>query len=123
LAERKRLQRGTDFTGILMMPAIEPINDDSSFVYDQLVIVRDIRCATVCPHHLLPVELVVHIGYLPGSKMLGISKFDRIAKEYCKPPRTQEEYTAVLAKTIHERLEAKYTYPRPRDRTTYTYAL
>src|SRR5690606_12584762 len=62
--------------------AVEPVNKDQSFVYDQLITVMNMRCATVCPHHLLPVELNVHVGYVPNEKILGLSKFARVAEEY-----------------------------------------
>jgi GTP cyclohydrolase IA len=42
--------------------------------YDELVLVRAIPFGTVCEHHLLPFSGVAHIGYLPGERILGLSK-------------------------------------------------
>lgn len=69
-----------------------------------LISILDMKVACLCPHHLLPVEMIVNVGYVPFNKILGLSKFARIAKEYCKPPKTQEEYTAGLVKLISEKL-------------------
>lgn len=86
--------------------AVEDITE--KYQYDQLIITDTIKCSMACPHHLLPVEMKVHIGYLPNGKILGLSKFGRIAEALCKPPKTQEQYTADLAKIISEKLETKW---------------
>lgn len=74
---------------------------------DQMIIVRDINANLVCPHHLLPVRMIVHIGYVPYQKQLGLSKFARVARDLCRPI-TQEEYTHQLVDTIWEGLEPKW---------------
>lgn len=88
--------------------AIEPVNQDEQFVYDQLIIIDTIRCSMLCPHHLLPVEMDVNIGYIPDKDILGLSKFARVAQEYAKPPKTQEKYTAGLANLIKDKLKANW---------------
>lgn len=75
--------------------------------YDQLVVVKDIDVDLVCPHHLLPVDLVVHIGYLPNGKILGLSKFARVARALSYS-QTQEQYTKQLVEVIHKNLEPKW---------------
>jgi GTP cyclohydrolase I len=61
--------------------------------YDGMIVQRDIRCYSMCPHHLLPVEYKVNIGYVPDKTMLGISKLTRIVKLLAKAPKLQEQYT------------------------------
>ena len=75
--------------------------------YDQLVIVKDIDVDLVCPHHLLPVDLIVHIGYLPNGQILGLSKFARVAKALSYP-QIQEGYTKQLVDIIFENLKPKW---------------
>lgn len=61
--------------------------------YDGMIVQKDIRCYSMCPHHLLPVEYRVNIGYIPNKRMLGISKLTRIVKILAKAPKLQEQYT------------------------------
>ena len=75
--------------------------------YDQLVIVKDIDVDLICPHHLLPVDMRVHIGYLPQGWILGLSKFARIAKDLAYP-QTQEKYTEDLVNIIMKELEPQW---------------
>lgn len=58
---------------------------------DQLVLVKDIEVFSLCPHHLLPVHYKMHVAYLPGGKVIGISKLARIADIMAKRPVLQEQ--------------------------------
>ena len=53
--------------------------------YDELVLARDIPFRSVCEHHLLPFVGVAHVGYLPGARILGLSKLARVV-ELLRPP-------------------------------------
>ena len=75
--------------------------------YNQLVIVKDIDVNLVCPHHLLPVVMKVHIGYVPNGKILGLSKFARVAKDLARPI-TQENYTEQVVEIINKKLEPQF---------------
>ena len=61
--------------------------------YDGIIVQRDIKCYSMCPHHLLPVEYNINIAYIPNKKMLGISKLTRIVELLAKAPKLQEQYT------------------------------
>ena len=63
----------------------------------------------MCPHHLLPCELQVVIGILPRGRVLGLSKFTRIAEILGNRPIMQETYTTELAEYIQKILEPKGT--------------
>lgn len=75
--------------------------------YDEMVIVKDIDSVLMCPHHLLPVSLEVHIGYLPNGKILGLSKFARVARDLASPI-TQEQYTQDIVETIFKELSPRW---------------
>src|SRR5690348_8765626 len=65
--------------------------------YDELVLVRDIPLRSVCEHHLLPFVGVAHIGYLPGDRILGLSKLARTVGHFASRPQVQERLTAQIA--------------------------
>ena len=73
--------------------------------YDELVLVRAIAFGTVCEHHLLPFSGLAHIGYLPGERILGLSKLVRIVEHFAARPQTQERLTKQVADclTVHLR--------------------
>ena len=75
--------------------------------YDQMLVRGPITVWTLCPHHLLPVCLKCWIGYLPSGKVLGLSKFTRVAVILGKRPIMQEQYVNDLANILMEKLEPR----------------
>jgi len=75
--------------------------------YDEMLVVGPIKLWTLCPHHLVPVELSCWIGYIPRGRVLGLSKFARIAVIMGKRPIMQEEYTTELVGLFMEKLEPR----------------
>jgi GTP cyclohydrolase IA len=75
--------------------------------YDELVLARGIPFRTVCEHHLLPFSGVAHVGYLPGDRILGLSKLARVVEHYAARPQTQERLTKQIADCLSERLHPR----------------
>src|SRR4051812_45092344 len=73
--------------------------------YDELVLARDIPLRSVCEHHLLPFVGVAHVGYLPGERILGLSKLARVAGHFAARPQVQERLTKQIADWLDEQLE------------------
>ena len=69
-------------------------NDDD---YDELVLVRDIRLQSMCEHHMLPFVGVAHVGYIPGERIVGLSKLARMVELHARRPQTQERLTKRIA--------------------------
>jgi GTP cyclohydrolase IA len=65
--------------------------------YDELVLARDIPIRSVCEHHLLPFVGVAHVGYLPGERILGLSKLARVVELFAHGPQVQERLTKQIA--------------------------
>jgi GTP cyclohydrolase I len=65
--------------------------------YDELVVARDIPIRSVCEHHLLPFVGVAHVGYLPGDRILGLSKLARVVELFAHGPQVQERLTKQVA--------------------------
>jgi GTP cyclohydrolase IA len=77
--------------------------------YDELVVARDIPFRTVCEHHLLPFAGVAHVGYLPGERILGLSKLARLVEHHAARPQTQERLTKQIADSLAVRLQPRGT--------------
>jgi GTP cyclohydrolase I len=75
--------------------------------YDELVLARDIPFHSVCEHHLLPFTGVAHVGYLPGDRILGLSKLARVVEMFARAPQVQERLTTQIARWLTEHLEPK----------------
>ncbi len=75
--------------------------------YDELVVVRDIRFQSVCEHHLLPFTGRAHIGYLPGERILGLSKFARVVELFSRRPQVQERLTMQVSDWLDRELSAR----------------
>ena len=74
--------------------------------YDELVLARAIPVRSVCEHHLLPFTGIAHVGYLPGRRILGLSKLARIVEHFARRPQVQERLTKQVADWL-------YTHLRP----------
>ena len=75
--------------------------------YDELVLARSIPFRTVCEHHLLPFSGVAHVGYLPGDRILGLSKLARLVEHFAARPQVQERLTKQIADCLAERLNPR----------------
>jgi GTP cyclohydrolase I len=75
--------------------------------YDELVLVRDIPVTSVCEHHVLPFTGVAHVGYLPGDRILGLSKFARLVQAHSRRTQTQERLTKQVADHLWTLLEPR----------------
>ncbi|NWG46521.1 MAG: GTP cyclohydrolase I FolE [Alphaproteobacteria bacterium] len=75
--------------------------------YDELIVLRDIRFESHCEHHLAPIIGKVHVGYLPGHKVVGISKLARVVETYARRLQVQEKMTAQIAHSIQNVLEPR----------------
>ena len=69
---------------------------------DEMVVVRDIELYSMCEHHMLPFIGKAHVGYLPGGKVLGLSKFARIIDMFARRLQIQENMTLQIAEAIEE---------------------
>jgi GTP cyclohydrolase I len=75
--------------------------------YDEIVLLRDIRIESHCEHHMVPIIGRCHIGYLPQSRVVGISKLARVADAYSKRLQLQERLTVQIADTIDQVLQPR----------------
>jgi GTP cyclohydrolase I len=74
--------------------------------YDELVFMRDIPFQSLCAHHLFPFTGVAHVAYLPGERVVGLSKLARVVAHFSRRLQTQERLTAQIADALQESLDA-----------------
>jgi len=75
--------------------------------YDEMVVLRDIAFESHCEHHMVPIIGKAHVGYLPDSKVVGISKLARVVEIYAKRLQIQEKMTAQIANVIDAELQPR----------------
>jgi GTP cyclohydrolase IA len=74
---------------------------------DEVILVRDISFNSMCEHHMLPFMGTVHVAYLPGLRIVGLSKLARVVDEVARRPQVQERMTEQIAKILEDELQAK----------------
>ena len=75
--------------------------------YDEIVLLRDIRIESYCEHHMVPIVGRAHVAYLPGKRVVGISKLARVVDAYAKRLQIQEKLTSQIANTLDEVLQPR----------------
>ncbi|WP_350277301.1 GTP cyclohydrolase I FolE [Kribbella sp. HUAS MG21] len=75
--------------------------------YDELVLAKDIPVQSLCEHHLLPFQGVAHVGYLPGDRILGLSKLARVVELFARDFQVQERLTKQVADWLQDHLDPK----------------
>lgn len=79
-------------------------NDDG---YDELIVARSIPFHSLCMHHLLPFHGVAHIGYLPGERIIGLSKLGRVVELFARDLQIQERLTQQIADWLQQEVQPK----------------
>ena len=75
--------------------------------YDELVLARGIPVQSVCEHHMLPFTGVAHVGYLPGERIVGLSKLARVVELFARRPQVQERLTVQVANWLQAQLSPR----------------
>jgi GTP cyclohydrolase IA len=75
--------------------------------YDEMVVARAIPFHSLCEHHMLPFTGVAHVAYLPGDRIVGLSKLARVVEHHARGLQVQERMTVQVADTLEEHLAPK----------------
>jgi GTP cyclohydrolase I len=92
------------FAALLTPEPFTPTTFANDAGYDELVIVRDIPFHSLCEHHLLPFAGTAHVAYLPGERIVGLSKLARVVDHFARGLQVQERLTIQIADWLEERL-------------------
>ena len=105
---RRRLAGSPTALGEMLTPQSFKLttfpNDEG---YDELVLARDIPFHSLCRHHMLPFVGVAHVGYLPGDRILGLSKLARVVDHFARGLQVQERLTKQVADRLQDELDPK----------------
>jgi len=72
----------------------------------EMVVVNDIDFFSMCEHHMLPFFGKAHVAYIPGTKIVGLSKIARVVEAFARRLQVQERMTAQIAKCLMDNLDA-----------------
>jgi GTP cyclohydrolase IA len=75
--------------------------------YDELVVATGVPFHSMCEHHLLPFVGVAHVGYLPGERIIGLSKLARVVELFARDLQVQERLTTQVAGWLDDHLQPK----------------
>jgi GTP cyclohydrolase I len=95
---------GDDPAGALGTVFAAPDHADGG---DQPVLIRDITFRSVCEHHLLTFEGLVHVAYVPGERIAGLGSIVRVVESAASRPQLQERLTDDIAEAIEQGLDAR----------------
>ncbi len=95
------------YAELLTPTEFEPTTFPNDEGYDELVVACEIPFHALCMHHLLPFHGVAHVGYLPGERIIGLSKLARIVDHFARDLQVQERLTAQIADWLDDHLRAK----------------
>ncbi len=81
---------------------------DNEMKYDQMVVVQNIEVLSVCEHHFQTIEGAATVAYIPGKKVIGLSKINRIVQFFARRPQVQERLTKQIADCLQYVLETDH---------------
>lgn len=105
----QRVERSLRFLTSGYGVRVEDVVGDALFPADgsEMVVVKDIEFYSLCEHHMLPFFGRAHIGYIPGEKILGLSKFARVVDVFARRMQVQERMTSQIADALLEALRPR----------------
>ena len=92
------------YAEMLTPPEFDSTTFENASGYDELVVVSDIPVHSLCEHHLLPFSGIAHVGYLPGERIVGLSKLARVVELFARDLQVQERLTQQVANWLQEHL-------------------
>jgi len=113
--DREGLQGTPDRVARMYMELFSGLYEDPTHLMDtqfeehtdEMVILKDIPFTSMCEHHFLPFIGKAHVAYIPGKKIVGLSKLARAVEHFSRKPQIQERLTRDVAFFIQNQLNPK----------------
>jgi GTP cyclohydrolase I len=80
---------------------------DNKMGFDEMVRVQNISLTSTCEHHLVTIDGLATLAYLPKAKIIGLSKINRIVRFFAQRPQVQERLTQQILVALQTLLETK----------------
>jgi GTP cyclohydrolase I len=78
---------------------------DNKMQVEEMIKVRDISLISSCEHHFVTIDGTAKVAYIPGKKILGLSKINRLVRFFSQRPQVQERLTQQLLIALQTLLE------------------
>ena len=95
------------YAELLTHEPFTPTTFPNDSAYDEMVVVREIPFHSLCMHHMLPFHGIAHVAYLPGERIIGLSKLARVVELFARELQVQERLTMQVARCLEETLRPK----------------
>jgi GTP cyclohydrolase I len=92
---------------LLTPQSFNPTTFANDAAYDEMVLARDIPFTSLCAHHMLPFTGIAHVGYLPGERIIGLSKLARVVSYFGRNLQVQERLTKQVADWLNDELQPR----------------
>lgn len=73
---------------------------ENSYQYDEMLVEKNITFYSHCEHHFVPIIGRAHVAYIPGGKVIGLSKINRLVQYFARRPQVQERLTVEIANAL-----------------------
>ncbi|HEY9168063.1 MAG TPA: GTP cyclohydrolase I FolE [Lutibacter sp.] len=80
---------------------------ENKYQYNEMLIEKNITLFSYCEHHFLPIIGHVHVAYISGGNVIGLSKINRLVQYYAKRPQVQERLTNQIAEGLKKALDSE----------------
>jgi GTP cyclohydrolase I len=80
---------------------------DNKMHAEEMVKVKSVKVISTCEHHFVTIDGIADIAYLPGDKIIGLSKINRIVSFFAQRPQVQERLTRQILIALQTLLETK----------------
>jgi GTP cyclohydrolase IA len=93
------------YAELLTPPAFRATTFPNEDGYEGLIAAQAIPFHSLCMHHLLPFRGLAHVGYLPGERIIGLSKLARVVELFARDLQIQERLTVQIADWLQAELQ------------------
>ncbi|GAB7256508.1 GTP cyclohydrolase I FolE [Polaribacter sp. OB-PA-B3] len=80
---------------------------DNKYAYKKMLVEQNITIDSACEHHFLPIIGYANVAYIPKSKVIGLSKINRLVDYYARRPQVQERLVLQILNDLQEILDTE----------------